>query len=241
MEEPAVATSTPDAEFELLYWPIPFRGCFVSYLFAYRGVPLLVESRFEDIEAMMDAPTEEQDVPFMGPPVLRDLRTGRVLSQMPAIVLYVSHELGLEPDDPFEMAMCMKVLMDCNDVLMEICRYNGSMMWEREPWQHFRTQRFPHWLRIFEESLNRGFFGKDPTSFADIGVFALFGNMTRCLPELDPDVLTHAPGIHAHCRRIGSTPSLAAYVAEQDRRYGDQYCGGQIEESIRRMLEMDAA
>ena len=33
--------------FQLHYWPIPFRGCFVSYLFAYRDVPLLEESDFE--------------------------------------------------------------------------------------------------------------------------------------------------------------------------------------------------
>ena len=236
-----MATTTTGPEFQLHYWPIPFRGCFVSYLFAYRDVPLLEESGSEDIEALMGASVDEQDVPFMRPPVLRDLRTGRTLSQMPAIVLYVSHELGLVPDDTFEMAMCMKVLTDCNDVLMEICRYNGSMMWEREEWRHFRTERFPHWLRIFEESLNRGFIGKDPATFADIGVFALFGNMTRCLPELDPDVLAHAPGIHAFCRNIGSTPSLAEYVADEERRYGDLYCGGQIEASIRTMLAMDAA
>ena len=236
-----MAATTSGAEFQLYYWPIPFRGCFVSYLFAYRDVPLLEKSALEDIEALMSAAVGEQDVPFMGPPVLRDLKTGRALSQMPAIVLYVSHELGLVPDDPFDVAMCMKVLMDCNDVLMEICRYNGSMMWEREEWRRFRAERFPRWLRIFEESLNRGHIGKDPVSFADIGVFALFGNMTRCLPELEPDLLANAPGIHAHCRRIGSTPSLAEYVVEEERRYGDLYCGGQIEASIRKMLEMDVA
>ena len=83
--------------------------------------------------------------------------------------------------------------------------------------------------------------GNDPVSFADIGVFALFGNMTRCLPELEADLLNHAPGIHALCQRIGSQPSLAEYVADEERNYGKLYCGGQIEKSIRKMLEMDAA
>ena len=226
--------------FQLYYWPLPFRGCFVSYLFAYRDVPLLEESSFEEIKKMISGHPREQDIPFMGPPTLRDLESGHTLSQMPAIVLYVSHELGLMPEDPFDVAMSMKVLMDCNDVLMEMCRYNGSIMWEREQWRRFRSQRLPRWLQIFEESLARGAIGQDPLSFADIGVFALFGNMTRCLPELEADLRTHAPEIHALCQRIGAEPSLAAYVADQERQYGKLYCGGQIEQSIRKMLKMDA-
>lgn len=235
-----MSSKTPRPRFRLYYWPLPFRGCFVSYLFAYRDVPLLEESSLEEIESLMRRPPAGQDVPFVGPPVLRDLETGRTLSQMPAIVLYASRELGLCPEDPFEVSMCMKILMDCNDVLMEICRYNGSFMWERETWHAFRSQRLPRWMEIFEESLRRGFVGQDPVSFADIGVFALFGNMTRCLPDLEADLRRHAPGIHALCRRIGSHPSLASYVADEERKYGQLYCGGQIEASIREMLEMDS-
>lgn len=227
--------------FQLCYWPIPFRGCFISYLFAYRGVPLLEEASFEENRQLISRQPGEQDIPFMGPPVLRDLESDRALSQMPAIVLYVSPHLDLLPEDPFDVALSMKVLMDCSDLLMEVCRSNGSTMWVREEWVQFRSQRLPRWMRIFEESLTRGFIGGDPVSFADIGVFALFGNMTRCLGELEPDLLDHAPGIHALCQRIGSQPSLAKYVADDERRYGKLYCGGQIEASIRKMLEMDAA
>ena len=142
------------------------------------------------------------------------------------------------PEDPFDLAMGMKIIMDCNDVLMEISRYNGSMMWERKDWNQFRSQRFPRWLQIFEESMKRGFIGKEPVSFADIGVFALFGTMTRCLTELEQDLLEHAPDIHALCQRIGNEPSLARHVAEEESKYGKLYCGGQIEKSIRSMLEV---
>ena len=231
----------PLARFELSYWPLPFRGCFVSYLFAYRDVPLLERTDFEENRRRNDRQPAEQSIPYMGPPVLFDRETGRTLSQMPAIVLYASRELELLPEDPFDVAMSLKVLMDCNDVLMEICRFNGSIMWERDSWSEFRSQRLPRWLGIFEESLERGHIGEEPVSFADIGVFALFGNMTRCLPALEPDVLRRAPGIHALCKRIGSTPSLAALVRDQERRYGKLYCGGQIEDSIREMLELDGA
>ena len=135
--------------------------------------------------------------------------------------------------------MSMKVLMDCNDVLTEICRYNGTYMWQRQEWIEFRQQRLPHWMQIFEESLQRGFIGNEKTNFADIAVYALFGNLMRCLPQLAEDVRQHAPGIFALCKRIGAKPSLAAYVARDNERFGDQYCGGQIEASIRAMLEQD--
>lgn len=230
----------PHTRFQICYWPLPFRGCFVSYLFAYSDVPLSEESGIERIKALMGRRPGEQEVPFMGPPLLRDHESGHVLSQMPAIVLYVSRELDLLPDDPFDLAMSMKVLMDCNDVLMEICRYNGSSMWNREEWVPFRSVRLPRWMQIFESSLQRGFIGRDTVGFADIAVYALFGNMTRCLPELETELTDHAPGIHGLCRRIGSQPTLARYVAAQERDYGKLYCGGQIEASIREMLKLDA-
>lgn len=234
-----MSSQIPHPKFELYYWPLPFRGSFISYLFAYCDVPLLEISDFEGIRTQQDRPANEQDIPFMGPPVLRNRESGQVLSQMPAIVLYVSRELDLSPEDPFDVAMNMKVLMDCNDLLMEICRYNGSIMWEREQWIEFRSQRLPRWLKIFEESLHRGYFGQDSVTFADIAVFALLGNMTRCLPQLDTDLLEYAPRIHALCLQIGSKPSLASYIAEQEENYGQTYCGGLIEQSIRNMLDLD--
>ncbi len=233
-------SQTSKPRFQLYYWPIPFRGCFVSYLFAYREVQLLMEASFEENQNLISLDPSKQPTPFMGPPVLRDLESGLTLSQMPAIVLYVAEELDLLPEDPIDVAISMKVLMDCNDLLMEICRYNGSFMWARDEWTLFRSQRFPRWLQIFEESLKRDFIGKDPVSFADIGIFALFGNMIRCLPELEGDIFTYAPGIHALCQKIGSKPPLADYVSREEQEYGKVYCGGKIEESIRKMLELDA-
>lgn len=231
-----MASVIPGPRFKLYYWPIPFRGCFVSYLFAYRDVPLLEADNVGDIQQMMSREVGEQVIPFMGPPVLCDLESGRTLSQMPAIVLCAGQELGLSPEGQFDVALCLKVVMDCNDLLMEICRYNGSSMWTREEWTTFRSQRLPRWLHIFEENLQRGFIGKDPVTFADIAVYALFGNMVRCLPELEADVVTHAPGIHALCQRIGAHASLSEYVKRQQDEYGNLYCGGQIEQSIREML-----
>ncbi len=228
-----------EADYELLYWPLPFRGCFVSYLFAYRDVPLMEITDFDEVNEQKARLPSEQPIPFIGPPTLRHRNTGFTLNQMPAIVTYVSQELHLMPEDPLDAAIALKILMDCNDILMELCRYNGSIMWEREAWIEFRSQRFPRWLAVLEESVARGFFGRERASFADIGVYALLGNMIRCLPELETDIVSHAPRTRELCTKIGAQPSLASFVDGHEKRYGKLYCGGYIEESIRKMLEMD--
>ncbi|MEM7707077.1 MAG: glutathione S-transferase family protein [Pseudomonadota bacterium] len=232
---------TADPRYELVYWPIPFRGCFVSYLFAYRNEPLAEADVYEEISAHQHLAPNEQAIPFIGPPVLHDRKMGRSISQMPAIVHYVAPDLGLQPEDPKDQAYAMKVLMDCNDVLMEICRYNGSIMWERDAWVEFRSRRLPRWMQLFEDLLRRGCFGTPSVTYADIAVYALFGNMIRCLPELESDLRRHAPEVFVHCSLIGVKPSLADFVASQEEVYGKTYCGGQIEESIRRMLALDSA
>jgi transcriptional regulator with GAF, ATPase, and Fis domain len=43
-----MSSKMTEPRFQLYYWPIPFRGCFVSYLFAYRDVPLLEKTGFEE-------------------------------------------------------------------------------------------------------------------------------------------------------------------------------------------------
>lgn len=227
------------SRFKLYYWPIPFRGCFVSYLMAYKDIPFIEETSLEEIQKIKALPPAEQEIPFMEPPILADLKTGRSLSQMPAIVLYLSKELELSSSDPFEMANEVKVVMDCNDLLMEVCRSNGATMWVREEWIEFRSNRLPKWLGIFEETLKRGFIGGDEVNVSDICVYALFGNMTRCLPDLEADLKRGAPGIYSLCEKIGAHPPLATFVYEQEKKYGNLYCGGQIEESIRLMLSMD--
>ena len=229
----------PEPKYQISYWPIPFRGCFVSYLFAYRDVPLDEVSDLDLNKQLLSQAPSDQPIPVMGLPVLQELDSGRTLSQTPAIILYVSRELDLLPADSFNAAICTKILMDCNDLLMEICRNNGATMWTHEEWRTFRTTRLVRWMQIFEESLNRQHFGNDSVTFADIAVYALFGNMTRCLPALDADLIQHAPQVHAFCEKIGRTESLARFVAHQQERYGDLYCGGQIEQSIRKMIQMD--
>jgi glutathione S-transferase len=82
--------------------------------------------------------------------------------------------------------------------------------------------------------------GGDQISVADIATCALWGTMIRCLPELSADCQKHAPNIFELCQRIENRPKIQSFLEEQNQNYGNLYCGGQIEQSIRRMLEQDA-
>lgn len=45
-----------------------------------------------------------------------------------------------------------------------------------------------------------------------------------------------APMTAALARRVSSTPALAALAERARRDYGETYCGGRIEQSLRRTL-----
>ena len=62
-----------EPRFHLYYWPLPFRGCFVSYLLAWADEPF----DLADMDALVELKSREpgaQEVPFVGPPVLHDRR-----------------------------------------------------------------------------------------------------------------------------------------------------------------------
>lgn len=57
-----------DAKYTLYYWPMAFRGCFISYQFAYKNEPLTLAGTWESIAAMNAEQPEEQNIPV---PALR--------------------------------------------------------------------------------------------------------------------------------------------------------------------------
>jgi glutathione S-transferase len=231
--------SMQSPRFKLYYWPISFRGCFISYILSYFESPFVEISNFDEINSLKELPLNQQPIPFVGPPILNDLIKNKTLSQMPAIIAYLSLELEDVPKDHFQKAIETKIIMDCNDILMEISRYNGSMMWNIEAWREFRSIRLPYWMKLFEEMIHRKHLGQSSISISDLCTFALFGNMIRCLPQLQEDLLKHAPKVFHLCEKMMSIPQLSRYITNQEKKYKKRYCGGYIEESIKKMLTLD--
>ncbi|PWE01348.1 glutathione S-transferase [Marinilabilia rubra] len=231
---------------KLYYWPAPFRGNFIRLLLEEAGEKYQ-EASVEEILELYSKPVEVQPLPMMAPPYLHDLDHDVFLSQMPVIVMHLSRKLGFLPDDAFKSSVCLKLVLDSNDILAEITNLNGNTMWEYEKWKEFRQKRLKRWLEMFEET-GKGFglsskseymLGGDQISMADLVTEALWGTMIRCFPDLAEDCRRHAPNVFQLIQRIEIRPKIKSFIERQQQSYGSSYCGGQIEKSIRSMLEKD--
>lgn len=229
--------------FSLYYWPIPFRGHFIRYVLAHVGAGW-DEPDVDALVALKTAPVAQQPLPFMAPPLLQDRAAGIWLSQMPAILGYIGQVHGLMPRDPARAALVAKIISDANDVLEEITRDCGAKMWTQDAWDGFAADRLPRWLQIFETTgrahglrAESGFLlgGAEP-GLADLVTAALWHSMAEKLPPLEPLIRRHAPAVANLAWRIAETPAIAEMRARQDAANGNAYCGGEIERSLRAVL-----
>jgi glutathione S-transferase len=230
-------------QYRFSYWPLPFRGNFVRNIFAYTNTSYSEIATFEEIAELRQQPVVDQACPFMGPPLLEDREYNLALSQMPAIVFYLGEQLELMPEEIASKAVSIKVLDDCTDLLAEITRSNGAQMWNQLEWDEFIATRFVRWLEIFEQTAIKNgvseshyYFASSDVSVADLALHALFATMERCLPGLSPCLRQNAPLVMSVCDRISQNPGIKKLTQIQTAEYGDLYCGGDIEKSIRRVL-----
>jgi glutathione S-transferase len=235
------------SDYELYYWSMPFRGQFVRAVLAFSG-KTWTEPGDAAISTLMHGPVPDMPVPFMGPPLLVDQKTGFALSQMPAILLYLGETLHLMPATPTlhapaSRAMTMKIVNDANDVIDEITQNGGREMWTDETWRHF-IPRLQKWMSFWEETGHRhglkidsGFLlGGTAPGLADIVTATLWSTLADRFPTISTVLDEAAPMTAALTRRVAALPSLAKLAAKAKRDYGDAYCGGQIEASLRKVL-----
>ncbi len=224
------------------YWPIPFRGQFVRSVLAQVGATW-TEAGIEDLSTLKDADPARQLVPHMGPPVLTDHAADLSLAQTQAILTYLGGKYDLIPKDPAREALTAKIIADANDVLYEMTLHNGAQMWTQARWDAYRP-RLGRWMAIFEAHGRRHgltteaghVLGTDAPSLADFVVHILWGVMTSKLPALRPMLDTTAPAIAALSDRIARLPEQEELRERSDEQYGDEWCSGQIEASLRAVL-----
>ena len=230
------------ADYELYYWSVPFRGQFVRAVLAYAG-KTWTEAGDEAISRLMEGPVSRMPVPFMGPPLLIDKKADFAIAQMPAIVLYLGETLELMPATPALRALTLKIVNDANDVIDEITLDGGREMWTDKRWRDF-TPRLEKWMSLWEETGRRhglkaasGFLlgGAEP-GIADVVTAVLWSTMTDRFPKIETILKEAAPKTAALTRRVVGLPPLAALAAKAQSDYGNAYCGGQIEASLRKVL-----
>lgn len=225
-------------QYELHYWPIPFRGHFIRYVLAYVGARWS-EPDFSEMAAFKDLPVAEKPYPFFAPPVLRDLENDSWISQLPAIMMYLGRKHGLisDPDQT------LRLICDASDVLFEITRGHGAQMWDRATWQAF-LPRLDTWMQLHERLAVEGgvtagqgyMFGAEVPMLADLTLAALWFNMIERLPGMRGRLCAQAPTIEGLVDRVASSPEITA-LRESWAECDWRYCAGQIEHSLLEMLE----
>jgi glutathione S-transferase len=230
------------ADYKLYYWSVPFRGQFVRAVLAYAG-KTWTEGGDAAIGKLMEGSVKKMPVPFMGPPVLIDNKADFAISQMPAVILYLGETLDLLPADPGLRALTIKIVNDANDVIDEITQDGGREMWTKKKWEKF-VPRLKKWMSFWEETgrrrglkANAGFLlGGNAPGIADVATATLWSTMTDRFPAVGEILEEAAPMTAALTRRISALPPLAKLAAKARKDYGDAYCGGQIEASLRKVL-----
>ena len=229
-------------DYTLYYWPLPFRGQFVRSVLAHVGASW-TEADTSDLVDLKELEPSKQIVPFMGPPVLIDHAADLSLAQTQAILAYLGDKYHLMPRDPALAALTHKVIADANDVLSEMTLHNGAQMWTQTRWGGFRP-RLGRWMEMFEAlgvqyglSANEGhILGTPAPSLADLVTYSLWGVMTSKLPALRPLLDSSAPLIAALSDRVGQLPDQQELRDRSDAEYGDEWCSGQIEASLRAVI-----
>ena len=229
-------------DYTLYYWPVPFRGQFVRSVLAHVGAAW-AEASIDDLIALKDDEPARQPVPHMGPPVLTDHSANLSLAQTQAILTYLGDKYALIPSDAARAAVTAKLIADANDVLCEMTLNNGAQMWTNAKWDAFRP-RLARWMAIFEaHGRQHGLtndaghvLGTEAPGLADLVTHILWGVMTAKLPALRPLLDASAPAVAALSNRIGALPAQRELRARSDAEYGDEWCSGQIEVSLRAVI-----
>jgi glutathione S-transferase len=231
------------SDYDLYYWPIPFRGQFVRAILAFAGKSW-TEHGGAAISKLMGGPVKNMPVPFMGPPLLIDKQADVAISQMPAIVLYLGETLNLMPATPALRALTMKIVNDANDVIDDLTLDGGREMWTERKWLDF-VPRFKKWMSFWEETGRRhgltaesGFLlGGEAPGVADVVTAVLWSTMGDRFPRIAAILEEAAPLTAALTKRVADLPPLAELAAKVKHDYGKAYCGGKIEASLRKVLD----
>ena len=230
------------SDYELYYWSVPFRGQFVRAVLAYAGKSW-TEAGDGKFVNLMRGSVKDMPMPFMGPPMLIDKSADFAIAEMPAVVLYLGETLDLMPATPALRGMTMKVVNDANDVIDEITNDGGREMWTEKSWAKF-VPRLKKWMSFWDEIGRRHGMGADAgyllggeaPGIADIITATLWSSMADRFPKLWEYLDEAAPATAALTRRMMKLRPLAELATKAKKDYGDAYCGGQIEASLRKVL-----
>ena len=229
------------SDYALYYWQVPFRGQFIRAILAWAGQRW---DEFDDaaVGQAMSADVARQAIAFKGPPMIVDKRSGFALAQMPAIAYWLGETLDLLPAAVAGKALSLKVVNDANDVIDELTLDGGRQMWTPQRWREYQP-RLKRWMAIWEETGRRhgltaeaGHLLGGKVGVADLVTATLWATVAERFPAIGELLAGHAPAVAGLTQRLMAEPALANLAAVSREQFGDSYCGGQIEQSMRRVI-----
>ncbi len=143
-----------------------------------------------------------------------------------------------------QRAMTIKIVNDANDVIDDITLDGGRLMWTEARWRDF-VPRLKKWMTLWEETGRRhglkadsGYMlGGEAPGVADVVTAVLWSTMADRFPGIGKILEETAPVTAGLTRRVAALPPLAKLAEKARRDYGEAYCGGQIEASLRKVLK----
>jgi glutathione S-transferase len=229
------------SDYELYYWQMPFRGQFIRAILAHAGKRW---DEFDDdaVSKVMAADVGKQAIPFKGPPMIVDKHSGFALAQMPAIAFWLGETLDLLPGASAGKALSLKVVNDANDVIDELSQDGGKQMWTPQRWKEYQA-RLKRWMAIWEETGKRhgltaeaGHLLGGKAGVADIVTATLWATVAERFPAIGELLAEQAPAVAGLTRRLMAEPALANLAQVSRAQFGDSYCGGEIEKSMKRVI-----
>ncbi len=109
-------------------------------------------------------------------------------------------------------------------------------MWTARSWADY-LPRLRRWMMIWEATIVQTPHGASQGELGYIATATLWGTMTERLPQLRPLLCEEAPNVVRLAEQARSRGMLATQAEESRLRYGNAWCGGQIERSLRQVLQ----
>eukprot|EP01084_Bolivina_argentea_P071060 129234_1 len=232
------------------YWPLRFRGNFLKLILEEKSIEYSCTKPgdWKSVKDIITKDIKDRIYPVFAPPILTC--NNFISSQMPACCQYLAKKYGMDGLNLEDSTHALMICMNCNDIFHEVTRANGAQMWTYKEWIEWKTTRLIKWLDLLtlllkqnnnnnncnDENKQLYYFGNNIT-YADTSVFhVIYCLINDCGMEIL--IKDKYNILYRFCQQINNRKNIKAFV-EQQKVDKLLFCGGNIEKSIKSMVEQE--
>lgn len=199
-------------KFKLVYFNGRGLAELTRLAFAYLGVP------YEDVRIERENWDQvKPTTPWSQLPVLHVIDHKVVIGQSGAIARYVARLGGIGGSTPEESAAVESICDAVHDLMQQLAkaRFYGTEEDKKKASEDNVNIHIPSWAARFEKHLpdeSDLLFVGSKVTLADLAVYRVFSEI---LQTCDPKALSSFPKLQKHIEKVGSIPTIAAWVAKR--------------------------